>query len=119
MNSDIILLISLLGIFWLAHSVLKLMEKKYDIEKLKEEIHKKDTLIRIFNQYTTVEDRSRITDIYRIIIEPNKWIPYSNSFIDLILEEDILVDLKFHDYISEYVKSHPETHKLPGSRRYL
>lgn len=119
MNSDIILLITLLGIFWLAHSVLKLMEKKYETEKLEEEIRKKNTLIRIFNQYATIEDCNRITDIYRILTEPDKWIPYSTSYIDLILEEDITVDSKFYQHISEYVKSHPETHKLPGSRRYL
>lgn len=118
-TTDISLLVFLIGIIYLAAIALKLMEKIYEAKSLKEEIFKKDALISIYTQRTSVEENNKITDIYRVKTEPERWIPYSASFVELILEEDISVDSKFHNYIKDYIESHPETHKLPGSRRYL
>ncbi len=119
MVHELIIISSLIALLFIGNLFLKIVERIYDNKALREELDKKEILIKLFNQYMSKEDLRKIIDIYRIKTDPDKWINFYPGYIRLILEESIYVDKRFHQTIRDYINDHPDTKDLPGSQIYI
>lgn len=99
---------------------IKLTNAVYEKNELLYELYKRSVIIGIMNNYIDDNVRNKVSDIYRLKSDPDKWIcKYPGTYIRLLLEEDLEVSSKYDTTIKEYIKSHPEVENLPGTKRYI